>query len=195
MAGKYQNIIELWSKAEAPAAPPLKDVKLDPKTTALLLLDFVQQACNDKVRPRCVETLPAAAALLAQARDKGVFVVYSFGNVTPGRSIEDTRPEVAPRPGEPYVQTGPNKYLKTNLDEMLQQRGIKTVIITGTAAHGAVLHTADESVFRGYKTVVPVDAISAETLFIEQYVVHHFTRGSRVADATTLTTVGQITFG
>jgi nicotinamidase-related amidase len=66
--------------------------------------------------------------------------------------------------------------------------------VTVTAAHGAVLHTADESVFRGYKVIVPVDAISAENLFIEQYVVYHFTIGSRVANATTLTCTGMIKF-
>jgi len=194
MVQTHKSIIELWADAKAPPAPELKVVKLDPTSTALLMLDFVKQACNETVRPRCVETVPAAARLLADARANKVLVVYAIGSVTPGRTISDTLPGVAPLGHEPYVQAGPNKYLNSDLDKILKDHGIKTVIVAGTAAHGAVLHTADESVFRGYQVVVPVDAISAESLFIEQYVVHHFTIGSRVAHATTLTCVGMIWF-
>jgi nicotinamidase-related amidase len=191
----YQSIIDLWSTVQAPPAPKLHDVTLNPKTTALLLLDFVCQACNEKIRPRCVQSVPAARRLLDKTRAHGALVVYSFGNVTPGRSIADTLPEVAPLANEPYVQTGPNKFYKTDLENILKDRGITTVIVTGTTAYGAVMHTADEAVFRGYKVVAPVDAISAEDLYCEQYVIHHFTRGSRVADATTLTSVDMIKFG
>jgi hypothetical protein len=35
------NIIEEWGNVKAPAAPALKPVAVDPKTTALLMLDFV----------------------------------------------------------------------------------------------------------------------------------------------------------
>jgi nicotinamidase-related amidase len=194
MADTYKSIVELWPEVQAPAAPPLKDVILDPKTTALLMLDFVKQACTDEIRPRCRQTLPAARRLLDAARASNVLVVYSIGSVTPGRTIADTLPEVAPLPGEPYVQAGPNKFLHSDLDDILKQRGIKTVIVTGTAAHGCIIHTADESVFRGYKVVVPVDCISAESLYIEQYVVHHFTIGSRVGVATTLSSAERIKF-
>lgn len=190
----HQSIIELWSTVKAPPVPQLKSVTLDPRTTALLMLDFVTQACNETKRPRCIETVPAAARLLAEARARKVFVVYAIGSVTPGRTIGDTLSEVAPLPHEPYVQSGPDKFLGTDLEKMLKERGIKTVIVTGTAAHGAVLHTADEAVFRGYQVVVPVDTISAENLYIEQYVVHHFTIGSRVAHATTVTCVDMIKF-
>ena len=194
MTHLHESIIDLWASVKAPPAPALKAVTVNPETTALLLLDFVKQTCSDMVRPRCVETLPAAAKLLAAARASNVLVIYAIGSVTPGRTIADTMLEVAPLGNEPYVQSGPNKFLNTDLDQILQDHGIKTVIVTGTAAHGAVLHTADESVFRGYKVIVPVDAISAENLFIEQYVVYHFTIGSRVANATTLTCTGMIKF-
>ena len=195
MAAQYQSVVELWDSVKAPPAPELKTVTLDPKTTALLLLDFVTQACNCEIRPRCVETLPNAKKLLDAARAKNVFVVYAIGAVTPGRTIADTLPPVAPLGHEPYVQSGPNKFLNTDLDKILKEHGIQTVIVTGTAAHGAVVHTADEAVFRGYKVVVPVDTISAEDLYIEQYVVHHFTLGSRVRHATTLSSAGRISFG
>jgi hypothetical protein len=46
------NIVDEWASTTAPAAPTLKPVTVDPKTTALLMLDFMNQNCGQ--RPRCV---------------------------------------------------------------------------------------------------------------------------------------------
>jgi len=186
-----QTIIDEWPSIKTPPAPALKEATLDPKTTALLMLDFVKQTCNAQGRPRCLATLPAAKHLLAEARAKGVLVVYSF---VFGGTIGDTLSEVAPTGSEPSVQAGPDKFLNTDLEKILRDHGIKTVIVTGTAAHGAVIHTADEAVFRGFHVVVPVDTMSAESAFIEQYVAYHFTSAPRVGAATTLTRVSMIKF-
>jgi nicotinamidase-related amidase len=186
-----QTIIDEWPSIKTPPAPVLKEVTVDPKTTALLLLDFVKQTCNAQARPRCLATLPAAKKLLAEARAKNVLVVYS---IVFGGTIGDTLPEVAPTGNEPYVQGGPDKFLNTDLEKILKDKGIKTVIVGGTAAHGAVIHTADEAAFHDLKVVVPVDTMSAENAFIEQYVAYHFTSAPRVAPATTLTRVSMIRF-
>lgn len=39
------NIVEEWASVKAPAAPELKAMTVDPKTTALLMLDFMNQNC------------------------------------------------------------------------------------------------------------------------------------------------------
>jgi len=184
-----QTIIDDWSSVKAPPAPALKEVTVDTGTTALLLLDFVKQACGP--RPRCIASLPVAKQLLAEARAKNMLVVYSF---VFGGTMADTLPEVAPTGKEPAVQAGPDKFLNTDLEKILKDHGIKTVIVAGTAAHGAVLHTADEAVFRGFGVILPVDAMSAENTYIEQYVAYNFTSAPRVAAATTLTRVGMIKF-
>jgi hypothetical protein len=98
-----QTIIDQWSSIKAPAAPELKSVTIEPGTTALLMLDFVKQTCNEKVRPRCLATLPAAKQLLTEARAKKVPVVYSF---VAGGTMADTLADVAPNSGEPAVRTG-----------------------------------------------------------------------------------------
>jgi len=190
-----QTIIDEWANIKTPAAPVLKAAVIEPQTTALLLLDFLKQSCSEKIRPRCLATLPAAKKLLAAARANNVLVVYSIGARAGEQwSIGDTLPDVAPIGKEPYVQAGPNKFLRTDLEKILKNHGIKTVIVAGTAAHGAVLHTADEAVFRGFKVIIPVDTISAENTFVEQYVAYHFTAAPRVGGATTLTSVNQIKF-
>src|SRR5881396_1979393 len=78
VASSAQTIIDEWSSVKAPPAPELKDVTIDPSTTALLMLDVVKQTCNEKIRPRCPATLPAAKELLAGARAKNVLVVYGI---------------------------------------------------------------------------------------------------------------------
>ncbi len=191
VASLAQTIIDEWSSVKAPPAPELKEITIDPKTTALLMLDLVKQTCNEKVRPRCPATLPAAKQLLAAARANNVLVVY--GIVT--GSIADTVADVAPNGKEPVVQSGPDKFLNTDLEKILKDNGIQTVIVAGTAANGAVLHTASEAVLRGFKAVVPVDTMSADNAYIEQYVAYHFisARGG-IAAGTTLTRVGMVKY-
>ena len=156
------------------------------------MLDFVKQNCNEKVRPRCLATLPAAKQLLAGARANSALVVYG---IVAGSVIDDTLGDVAPNGKEPVVQSGPDKFLNTDLEKMLKDRGIRTVIVAGTAANGAVLHTASEAVLRGFKAVVPVDTMSADNAYIEQYVAYHFisARGG-IAAGTTLTSVGMVKY-
>ena len=46
-----KTIIDEWAIVQAPKPPELKPVTLDPKTSALLVLDFVKQTCNTERRP------------------------------------------------------------------------------------------------------------------------------------------------
>lgn len=65
-----QTIVDEWATVQAPKPPELKPVTLDPKTTALLVLDFVKQTCNAERRPRCLTSVPQVQALLKLARGK-----------------------------------------------------------------------------------------------------------------------------
>jgi nicotinamidase-related amidase len=190
-AAAQQTIIDEWPSIKAPPAPALKEVTVDPKTTALLMVDFVKQICNTETRPRCLATLPAAKQLLADARAKNMLVVHSL---IAGSAIADTLPEAAAVGDEPFVQSGPDKFINTDLEKILKDHGIKTVIVAGSAAHGALLHTAAGAVFRGFTAIVPVDTMSAESAYIEQYVAYDLTSAPRVAAGTTLTRLSMIKF-
>ncbi len=183
-----QTIIEEWGEIKAPPAPALKPVKLDAKDTALLMLDFVKQNCSP--RPRCVASLPKVQGLLARARENGVVVVYSVA----GQPMTDVLPEVVARAGEASVSSGPDKFLNTDLEKILKDRGIKTVIVTGTAAEGAVLNTAAGAALRGFKVIVPVDAASSTLPYNEQYTAWHLGNSPRVGPQVTLTRIDQISF-
>jgi hypothetical protein len=41
-----ETIIDEWQNVKAPQPPELKSVTLNPKTTALLLVDIIKQTCN-----------------------------------------------------------------------------------------------------------------------------------------------------
>jgi nicotinamidase-related amidase len=189
--GSAQTIINEWSQVKAPPAPELKAVSVDPNTTALLMLDFVKQTCNQERRPRCLVSVEKVKNLLANARAKNMLVVYSL---IPNITVGDTLPVVAPTGKEPVVQAGVDKFYKTNLEQVLKEKNIQTVIVVGTAAHGAVMYTASEAAVRGIKVIVPVDGMSAENPYIEQYVAYNFTSAPVIASQITLTSIDMVKF-
>jgi nicotinamidase-related amidase len=191
------TIIDDWAQVKVPPPPELKPVTVDPKTDALLLLDFNGHEaadsgpCNATTKPRCLAALPKLRTVLDAARAHGVFVVYSL---TPTAAPADIRPEIALHDGEPFVKSGPNKFINTNLRELLESHGIKRVIVTGTASEGAVLATASDAAFHGMSVVIPVDGMASTELYAEQYVAWHMTHAPGVAAKTTLTQLGELKF-
>lgn len=186
-----ETVVDAWKDVKAPPAPELKPVVLDKASTALLLLDFNKQVCNNERRPRCIASIPAVSRLAEKARGSGAAVVYSL---TAGSVISDVAPALAAKSGEPSVTSGPDKFFGTELENILRQRGIKTVIITGTAAHGAVIYTASGAALRGFKVILPVDGLSAEGLYPEQYTVWHLLNAPRVSAQVTVTRTDMISF-
>ena len=187
-----KTIIDEWASVQAPKPPELKSVKIDdPKSTAFLVLDLVKQGCSNERRPRCITSVPQIQAFLTQARSKGLTVIHSY---TTSSSPADFLPDVAPSAGEPLVRAPADKFVGTDLEKILRDKGIKTVIVVGTAAHGAVISTATQAAFRGFKVIVPVDGMSSENTYFEQYTAHHLTNAPGVAAQVTLTKFDLIQF-
>jgi len=186
-----ETIIDEWPTVKAPPPPALKSVTIDRKTTALLMLDFNQQTCNPQRRPRCMASIPKVKPLLAAARAAGVPVVYTLGA---GGKPADIAPDLAPAADEPAVHSGVDKFVNTDLEKILKEKGITTVVVVGTAAHGAVLYTASAAAIRGLKVIVPVDGISGDNTYTEQYVAWHFANVPVIAPAITLTTINDVKF-
>lgn len=188
-----QTIVDEWASVKMPAPPALKPAKVDPKTTALLLFDFTHQTCSQERRPRCAASVPKLKKLLDDARANNMFVVWSVA--TADSKPSDILPEIAPRAGEPVLPSlGPDKFIKSDFEKMLQDRGVKTVIITGTAAHTTVLHTGGEAALRGFKVIAPVDAMSSNDQFTEAYTAWHLANAARIMNATTITRVDMISY-
>jgi nicotinamidase-related amidase len=189
------GIIGEWASVKLPPAPELKPAVVDPRTTALLVLDMMKGNCG--ARPRCLATVATVRKLIDAARAHQVMVAY---NLTGAGKVEDMVDQsLAPRAGDFMIKGsgGADKFVNSNLDQGLKDRGIKTVIVTGTSAQGAVCGTTNGAAQRGYKAVVPVDAMSAENAFNELYAAYHIAKGGPVnlTGNATLTRSDMISFG
>ena len=189
------DVLDDWATVKLPPKPDLKPVTLEGSTTALLILDMMKMNCG--ARPRCVATVPNVKRLHDAARAAGAMVWYSLvgsdGKATPADMID---PGFMPREGEWARQNGPDKFLGSNLEEKLKGRGIKTVIVCGTSFQGVGIGTGSGSAQRGYKVIVPIDCLSAEDPYIEQYATWHLFKGGPavVTSQVTLTRTAMVKF-
>jgi nicotinamidase-related amidase len=194
MPAKAADVIAEWGTVKIPPAPELRPVKLDGKTTALLILDLQKPSCTMQRRVRCVDTIPKVKKLMEAARAAGAMVFYTFAGAGHPEEIAD--PGLAPREGEWVAQRGPDKFLGSNLEQRLKDKGIKTVIVTGSSAQGVVVGTGSGAAQRGYQVVVPVDGMSSDDVYMEQYAAFHMAKGGPaiVTDKVTLTRTEMISF-
>ena len=170
------DVISDWTTAVTPPPPELKEVTVDPSTTALLFLYIMKVNCS--ARPRCVAAMPNLKRLHDEARTHNMVVWYSLvgsnGKATPDDIMD---PAIKPHVGEWYRQPGPDKFMGSTLEPTLRQAGIKTVIICGNSFQGATVGTASGAAQRGYKVIVPVDCSAAEDVYHEQYAAFHLAKG------------------
>ena len=188
------DIVEEWDTVKPPPKPEVKAVTLEPSTTALLILDMSKDgAC--KTRPRCMATLPNVKRLHDAAQAAGVMLWYSIGAKSEPEDM--IGPGFAPRDGEWAHQGGPDKFLGSNLEEKLKGHGIKTVVVCGTSFQGVGVGTGTEAAQRGYKVIVPIDCLSSEDPYMEQYSAWHFFKGGPavVTSNSTLTRSTMVKFG
>jgi nicotinamidase-related amidase len=164
------DILDDWATVKPPPKPELKAVTLDRSTTALLILDMQKANCG--VRPRCVATIPNVKRLYDAARSADAMLWYSLG------ATEDLiDPGFMPREGEFMRQLGPDKFLGSNLEEKLKAHNIKTVIVCGTSFQGVGIGTGSAAAQRGYQVIVPIDCLSSEDPYMEQYAAWHLFQG------------------
>jgi len=187
------TIIDDWANAKVPPPPQLKPVTLVPKETALLVMDFTVQTCTPEKRKRCADTVPKVKSLVEAARAKGALIIYSVA--LPGSVPGDVLKELTPAAGEQVLPPlGPDKFINSDLEKTLHDKGITTVVAMGTQAQTSVLHTGGEAALRGFKVVVPVDAMSSDDLFPELYTAYHFGTASRISNQVTLTRLDMVGF-
>jgi nicotinamidase-related amidase len=154
-------------------------VSLPAPATALIVVDMQ----NDFVTPGgalvvadAAATVPAIQRLLARARAAGARAFFTQDTHAPGdpefsiwgeHALEGTWgwqivDALAPAPGDRVIKKlRYDGFFGTSLDHELRLAGAQHVIVCGTVANICVLHTAGSAALRGYRVVVPIDAISA----------------------------------
>jgi nicotinamidase-related amidase len=190
---RAQTVIDDWSQVKLPPPPQLKPVTLIPKETALLVMDFTVQTCTPERRKRCADSVPKVKKFVEAAREHGALIIYSVA--VPNSVATDVLKELTPAAGEQVLPPlGPDKFINSDLEKTLKDKGIKTVVAMGTQAQTSVLHTGGEAALRGFKVIVPVDAMSSDDLFPEAYTAWHLANAARISNQVTLTRLDMIGF-
>jgi nicotinamidase-related amidase len=189
------DILDDWASVKAPPPIELKPATVQGSTTALLILDMMKANCG--ARPRCVATVPAVKKLHDAARAAGAMMWYSFvGSNGMATAADMIDPAIAAKDGEWVRQNGPDKFIGSNLEEKLKARGIKTVIVCGTSFQGVGIGTGGGAAQRGYKVIIPIDCLSSEDAYTEQYAAFHLFKGGPavVTSQVTMTRTSMLKF-
>lgn len=160
----------------------MTNLSLDPKTTALVLIDLQKGIAAMATAPHTAADVIARAAELARrCRERGATVVLV--RVDPGRRGElmprpeadqmrppmefpvdwiDLVPELAQAPGDIVItKHQPNAFYATDLKVQLARRGIRTIVLGGISTNIGVEATARAAHERGYEQVFVEDAMAA----------------------------------
>jgi nicotinamidase-related amidase len=164
---------------EVPEYEVQANVRVDPRRTALIVgdmqNDFVKEG-GTLVVPSAEGTIQPILALMDLARGSGMRVVFTQDTHSDGDPEwkiwgEHCREgswgwqvvdELAPREDEAIVRKPRyDAFYGTQLEHMLRQWGVDTLIICGTVANICVFYTAAGAAMRWFNVVVPKDCISS----------------------------------
>ena len=186
-------VTDAWDLVDVPPPPPIHAVSIDPKTSALLLLDFLRDICTER-RPRAAAALPKIQSFLTKARSSGMLVVHTTTRkgLDDGSDLADP---IKPISGERVYKAPFNKFHGNDLNQFLKDQGVQPLVLAGTSPNGCLLFTVAGAVLNGYRAIVPIDGMPAATLYQEQFVAWEFAHGPGFRETTVLSAFEAISFG
>ena len=156
---------------------------IEPKTTALLLMDF-QRMVVDSYAVDQEALLRRVKSLSVAARNSGAMVIYvvvgfqpgyaeisarnpvfssvkAAGLLATGHPSAEIHPELTPQPGDAIVKKQRvSAFTGTNLEMILRSNNIETLLLTGILTQGVVLSTLRHAADLDYRVVVVADGCS-----------------------------------
>jgi len=160
---------------EGPNRPEPKPVTLDPKTTAILVLDL-NARCHDP-KQVCSKIVSPIGEFLERVRPTSVPIIYTVSANAKGKPVGEIADPLKRKKEEVVLYPDAwDKFATGELQSMLKEKGIKTLVIMGSSANIAVLYTAS-SAARNYRynIVIPLDGTIAATPYEKEYTIHQFT--------------------
>ena len=144
---------------QMPATPDPARVTLNPRTTALMVLDYVEDICNRQ--PSCKgKMLPAMTPFMERVRRAGMVVAYGTREQNQAHWLKEVAPTAA---DIKIINVAQDRFYNTDLDRQLKAKGITTIIMVGWKVSGSVTYTSVGAMARDYTVVIPVDTTSAAT--------------------------------
>jgi nicotinamidase-related amidase len=154
-------------------------IALDPRTTALVLIDLQNGVLGRKLAPITADELVERGKALARRfRDAGATVVLVNAKpplAGPERQVDEPSalPKVLPagfadlapglaEPGDILItKTTWGAFFCTDLDSELKTRGVTTIVLGGVATHIGVESTARQAWDLGYALVIARDVTTS----------------------------------
>lgn len=149
--------------------------------TALLIIDTQVGIMEPAYKSK--EVLENIGTLIAKARAAGIPVIYVQHNEQYEEGLKfgspqwQIHPAIAPQEDEPVVhKESPDSFFKTTLQQELEKRGIKHLVIVGAQTNYCVDTSSRRAVSVGYDVTLVSDAHTTEdsdVLTAEQIIAHH----------------------
>lgn len=159
--------------------------KIDPSKTVMIVVDMQNDFVAEGAKLQSAQAaamVPKLAATLKFCRDKGIRVIYTahvhrrdgsdmglyddlYEPIADRTCLVDETPgieiykDLAPAKGEHVIKKHRySAFFGTDLDIILREWGITTVIVSGTTTENCCHATARDAMFRDYKVVFLSDA-------------------------------------
>jgi len=142
--------------------------------------DDIPEGSSNDIGPMAREIVPKIQKIVATARNKGIPIVhvrdvhrwndpfFKAAGIPPhgiegGEGIEFIK-ELAPRK-EDFIVTGsrPNSFTGTDLDILLTNLGVDTMVLTGVVLEFGLYTTIMSALDLGYKVILPKDSVATRT--------------------------------
>ena len=162
----------------------------DPKKTALLLIDVINDLEFEGGEDLLVYARPMAqpiAALKQWAKALEIPVIYANDNFgqwrsdfrklvqfcaeNPVRGQEIARLLIPHEDDYFILKPKHSAFFQTNLDLLLKDLEITTLILVGMAADMCVLFSANDAYMRGFEVIVPADCVASESRDFNDHVL------------------------
>jgi nicotinamidase-related amidase len=175
---------EAWLESIRDSVAPRPHLVFEPGSAALLVVDMLRYFAHPEGRaylPATAPIIPHIASLIEAFRNIGGTIIYTqhchqgehdlgmlgkfFSDyIRAGEKESEIVPLLAPRSGELVLpKTTYDGFLGTGLQSVLEDKGIRQVLITGVLTHMCCETTARSAFCRGFEVYIPVDATASNS--------------------------------
>lgn len=147
---------------------------------AVLVIDMLNDFVHGALKvERAAGIIPNIRRLLEHARGRGIPVIYANDSHLPKGDKEfqlwpehavagtwgaEVIDELKPGQGDYVIRKRRySAFYSTDLDLLLRELDVDTLILTGLVTDICVQHTAADAFFRGYRVIIPRDCVETVT--------------------------------
>ncbi len=158
---------------------------------AIVIIDMLNDFILKGAPLECAkgrEIIEPIKKLIEQGRKKNIPIIYVADShdpddrefeIWPSHAVENTKgseviDDLKPEKGDIIIKKKTyDGFFRTNLDEVLKEKNIDTLILTGVCTDICILHTGSSATLLGYKVKVPKEGVAALTDEDHKFALKH----------------------